>query len=131
MAKTEHYFTRFEPNCYYHIYNQSVDKKPLFTRPSNYLFFLSRLKKYLIELVDVFAYCLLGNHFHLLIRVKERAVDKAVSHAFQQMFQSYAMAFNKQEKRVGTLFQSPFKRVEVKTEAYFNYLVWYIHANPQ
>src|SRR5690606_20583846 len=88
-----------------------------------------RIKKYLIPLVDVYAYNLLGNHFHLLIRVKDTADNKSVSHAFQQMFQSYAMAFNNQEGRVGTLFQTPFKRAEVHSESHFQYLVWYIHAN--
>jgi len=131
MAKTEHYTTRLEPKGIYHIYNRAVGKQQLFTSPANYQFFLDRIKKYLVAVVDVYAYCLLGNHFHLLIRVREGESHKTVSHAFQQMFQSYALAFNKQEGRVGTLFQTPFKRAEVHTEAYFHYLVWYIHSNAQ
>ena len=134
MARTEHYTTRFEPKGIYHIYNRTVDKKPMFTTPANYQYFLERIKKYLLPVSDVYVYNLLGNHFHLLIRVKDTGEDTAhntVSHAFQQMFQSYAMAFNRQQSRVGTLFQTPFKRASVNTGEYFSYLIWYIHANPQ
>ena len=54
-----------------------------------------------------------------------------VSKQFQKFFQSYAMAFNKQHERVGTLFQTPFKRALIDDEDYFSQLVYYIHANPQ
>src|SRR5262245_51119645 len=130
MAKTEHYFTQLKPNGFYHVYNRTVDKKPLFTRPGNFQFFLDRMKKYLADVLDVFAYCLLKNHFHLLVRIKELVTHKTASHSFQLMFQSYAQAFNKQENRVGTLFQTPFKRAEVTSEKYFHYLIWYLHSNP-
>jgi len=101
---------------------------------------------------DTFAYCLLGNHFHCLIRVRgvedlttfeklsnlkkaEQSTSKTshdiVSHQFRKFFQSYAMAFNKQQGRVGTLFQTPFKRVLIDSDIYFTQIVYYIHANPQ
>ena len=54
-----------------------------------------------------------------------------VSHQFQKFFQSYAMAFNKQHNRVGTLFQTPFKRSKISTNDYLVKCVHYIHANPQ
>jgi hypothetical protein len=54
-----------------------------------------------------------------------------VSHQFQKFFQSYAMAFNKQHNRVGTLFQTPFKRVFIYDSDYLTYMVYYVHANPQ
>jgi|ERR1035437_3310210 REP element-mobilizing transposase RayT len=159
MAKKEHYFTQFEPERYYHVYNRSVDLKPMFTQPRNYEFFLERLNKYLTPVLDVYSYCLMNNHFHLLVKIKDwdvfeemnntksdltnldklsnpkpkilPDVHQIVSHRFRKMFQSYAMAFNKQENRIGTLFQTPFKRVCVNNERYFIQLVYYIHANPQ
>lgn len=142
MAKTAHYFTQFELGEFYHIYNRSVDKKPMFKNNGNYIFFLKKYHFYLSQVLDTHAYCLLGNHFHLLVRIKsdlhsandsskQQNTHEVVSHQFRKFFQSYAMAFNKQQNRVGTLFQTPFKRVLVDSEDYFTKLVYYIHANPQ
>lgn len=150
MAYTEHYFTKFEPGCFYHIYNRSVDKKPMFKNDGNYEYFLRRYDQYLSPVIDTYAYCLLGNHFHLLVRIhsseqlaiekdiassttlpKQKTAHEIVSHQFQKFFQSYAMAFNKQHERIGTLFQTPFKRALVDNYSYFTQLVYYIHANPQ
>lgn len=147
MAATEHYYTRFEPGCFYHVYNRSVDKKPMFKNWGNYEFFLRKYDQYLSPVVDTYAYCLLGNHFHLLVRVqdlttfeklsnltnpaKPQTTHDVVSHQFQKFFQSYAMAFNKQHERIGTLFQTPFKRALVDNAGYFTNLVYYIHANPK
>jgi hypothetical protein len=66
-----------------------------------------------------------------LSKQSEPDVSNIVSHCFQKMFQSYAMAFNKKFDRVGTLFQKPFKRNLVDSEDYFTNLILYIHANPQ
>lgn len=160
MALTEHYYTKFFEGQFYHVYNRAVDRKPLFTQEKNYYFFLLRIVKYVIPFVDVYAFCLLGNHFHLLVKIKTLQKDLTtlkelsnqdvnldeeerdqnssecnchyfVSGAFRKMFQSYAMAFNKQEGRVGTLFQTPFKRSWVDTEAYLMQMIYYIHFNPQ
>jgi len=153
----------FEAGGIYHIYNRSIDRKPLFVQERNYVFFLNKLDFYLSPFIDVFAWCLMSNHFHLMARVKDLAdiqknelgklttfqklptlenggveklqtyedVPLIVSHAFQKMFQSYAMAFNVQENRVGSLFQSPLKRNLVDSDEYFTNLVYYIHANAQ
>lgn len=148
MAATEHYYTKFVEGQYYHVYNRSVDKKALFKGNDNYYYFLKKYDEYLSQLVDTFAFCLLGNHFHLLIRIQDLSafriadIDKIeqrqslsahdiVSRQFRKFFQSYSMAFNKQQNRVGTLFQTPFKRVLVDNNHYFRQLVYYIHANPQ
>jgi putative transposase len=154
MAKTEHYYTEFEEGHFYHIYNRTIDKQPMFKSEDNYEFFLKQYDKYLSPVTDTYAYCLLGNHFHILLRVKEdllcspdlttfqklsnlpvadiagKSAHDLVSHQFRKFFQSYAMAFNKQHTRVGTLFQTPFKRVLVSSDAYFTQLVYYIHSNP-
>lgn len=54
-----------------------------------------------------------------------------VSKQLRIFFQSYALAFNIQHKRIGTLFQTPFKRAEINDEFYLSKLIYYIHANPQ
>jgi len=158
MAKTEHYFTRFEEGLFYHVYNRSVDRKPMFFNDGNYEYFLKRYNHYLSPVIDTYAYCLMGNHFHLMMRVRDRMdlttflhhqnsassykmlsnlqqlpfpVHEIVSHQFQKFFQSYAMSFNKQRDRIGTLFQTPFKRVMIEDEADLARVILYIHANPQ
>jgi putative transposase len=155
MAKTEHYYTVFEEGCFYHIYNRTINRQPMFKNEGNFEFFLKQYDKYLSPVTETYAYCLLPNHFHILLRVKENAdafrdlttfqklsnlplaniADKSahglVSHQFRKFFQSYAMAYNKQEDRVGTLFQTPFKRVLVNSDTYFTQLVYYIHSNAQ
>ncbi|KRT17346.1 hypothetical protein ASU31_06660 [Pedobacter ginsenosidimutans] len=140
MAKTEHYYTKFEEGKFYHIYNRSIDSQPLFKSDANYKFFLKKFDQHLSGVLDVYAYCLLGNHFHLLIRVKEDLKDPnannlsihdIVSKQFRIFFQSYALAFNIQHKRIGTLFQTPFKRAKINDEFYLSRLIYYIHANPQ
>jgi putative transposase len=144
MAKKAHYLTHFEAGRFYHVYNRTVDKKPMFKTTRNYEFFLKKYDHYLSPVLDTYAYNLLGNHFHLMVRIKsylELATFKKlptldaltthqiVSHQFQKFFQSYAMAFNKQENRTGALFQEPFKRALIDNDAYFTRLVFYIHTN--
>ena len=153
MPLTEHYFTRFTEGNFFHVYNRSVDRKPLFKNEGNYSFFLNKFDKYLSPVLDIYAYSLLVNHFHFLVSVKKNllevdlttfkklsnanehyqdiTVHDIVSHQFRKFFQSYAMAFNKQQNRIGTLFQTPFKRALIDQQQYLNQLVYYIHTNPQ
>ncbi len=160
MAKTEHYYTEFEDECFYHVYNRTIDRGKLFATDGNFEFFLKRLDSYLSGFVEVYAYCLMDNHFHLLIKVSsdeairtnlatfeeinstkilalkkkeppKKTVHEIISHQFKKFFQSYAMAYNKQQGRVGTLFQTPFKRVKIDYDVYFTSIIKYIHTNPR
>lgn len=164
MAKKEHYFTRFENDAIYHVYNRTIDRKPMFKSDENYAFFIRQFDKYLSEYVKIYAYNLLGNHFHFMIQIndltdltvlkseknlatfesqtdlttfekfsnlKTKTTHDIVSHQFKKFFQSYAMAFNKQHNRIGTLFQTPFKRVRVEDENYLCELASYIITNAQ
>ncbi len=147
MAYTEHYYTKFEEGQFYHIYNRSVGNQVLFKGDDNFSFFLKKYNDYLGGVVETYAYCLLPNHFHLFIRVRElsevnlikpltgieseeQSIHNLVSRQFQKFFQSYALAFNKQQQRSGTLFQTPFKRALVSDDSYFTQIIFYIHANP-
>lgn len=150
MAKKEHYYTRFENDGIYHVYNRTVDRKPMFKSDRNYDFFIRQFDKYLSNYIKIYAYNLLGNHFHFMIKVndlndlttfkkvsnlesqnQEKSTHEIVSHQFKKFFQSYAMAFNKEHNRIGTLFQTPFKRVRVEEENYLKELVCYINTNAQ
>ena len=111
LAQTAHYYTKFEEGKFYHVYNRTVDQKPMFRSNDNYAFFLRKYNHYLSPVIYTYTYCLLGNHFHLLIRVKDvsdiqlkdivtseefnKPIHEIVSHQFQRFFQSYSMAFNK------------------------------------
>lgn len=135
MAHLEHYHTKFEQGNFYHIYNRSIDKKLLFKSSENYEFFLRRWMKYMGECLDVYAYCLMGNHYHFLVNVRciktSGSTHDHIAHNLQRLFQSYALAFNHQHARSGTLFQKPYKRVHVDSEVYVSKLIYYIHNNPQ
>ena len=136
--------TALHPNTIFHIFNRGINGAQVFFEEKNYPYFLQQYGNYVHPFVETFSYCLLGNHFHLLIRVRsEEALDQVikkntdkpyywhVSNAFSSWLQSYTRAMNKMYNRTGALFESPFKRLAVMEESYFSSLVAYIHQNPQ
>lgn len=128
MKKVDYYIPLYKDHLY-HIYNRGNGKENIFFEERNYFYFLSQYEKYLFELLDTFAYCLLPNHFHLLVRPKVNNPEK-VAEQFRKLFISYSMSINKQEKRKGNLFQRGFKRKIIENEKYFYSAVYYIHSNP-
>ena len=140
------YATRLQPGCYYHIYNRGNNRENIFVENRNYPYFLSLYAKHVAPHVDTLAYCLLRNHFHLLIRVKDDAEQRperfkrsgrslddldATTRGFTSLFSAYAMAINKATRRRGKLFQEHFGRIQVTSDEYLTNLVFYIHFNPQ
>lgn len=117
---------------YIHVYNRTINDESLFYKPDNYIYFLNRYKKYLNPYVDTLAYCLLPNHFHLLIRPRKAIENQntTVSNQFRKFFISYVQAINKQEDRNGSLLQKNFKRKRIKTMTQIIWLIYYIHRNP-
>jgi REP element-mobilizing transposase RayT len=71
MAKAIHYQTPLESSKFFHIYNRAIGKDLLFLTDENYRYFLQKYNEYLSDYVETYAYCLMGNHFHFLIRVKD------------------------------------------------------------
>ena len=123
---------------YYHIFNRGNNRETIFREQRNYFYFLKLYEKYIPLVADTFAYCLLPNHFHLLVRVKtgEEKVTSGLrvknpGQQFGNLFNAYTKAFNKVYQRTGSLFEKPFKRIEVTSDAYFRRLIAYIHQNPQ
>jgi putative transposase len=142
--------TNLDFGKYYHIYNRGINGCNLFYTQENYHHFLRLYEKYIGPIAETYAWVLLKNHFHLLVRIKDKSeIDlsqlptpvhsevpvnarklKAIHMYFSDLFNAYSQAINKQEHRTGSLFQRPFKRIEVRNETYFKHLIIYIHLNP-
>jgi REP element-mobilizing transposase RayT len=124
-----------ETECYYHIFNRAVYKNQLFVNDGNYEYFLKLVDKYLSEVVTIYSYCLLPNHFHFLVKTKAEVSNpestELISKRFNSLFSAYAQAFNKQQKRYGGLFQRPYRRKKINDTAYLKSVTVYIHRNPQ
>lgn len=142
---------RYYENGIYHVYNRGVDKRIIFIDRDDYLAFLHLLKtalsispkggstpfgivpmkeyerKNFYGKIDLLAYCLMPNHFHLLLKQHD---SRAMTEFMRSICTSYGMYFNKKHKRVGSLFQGIFKAIDIEED---NYLLWvsrYIHRNP-
>ncbi|OGG45611.1 hypothetical protein A2673_00025 [Candidatus Kaiserbacteria bacterium RIFCSPHIGHO2_01_FULL_50_13] len=79
------------------------------------------------SLVDVLAYSLLPNHFHLVVREKG---DGGITTFMRKVCTGYSMYFNLKYDHSGTLFQGPFKSSHIDTDPYFNWIFAYVHLNP-
>ena len=185
---------------YYHVYNRGINRQNLFIEDRNFRYFLELYAKHITPIAHTFAYCLLYNHFHFLVRIKTIAeqmkdlagietkdlagietkdltgfenlsgleaseapnltglgdlsgfggdlsgfggdlsgfggdlsgfTPKKPSQQFSNMFNAYTKAINNGYKRSGPLFERPFDRREVTSDAYFLHLITYIHQNSQ
>ena len=139
-------------DTYYHIYNRGVNGENIFIEERNYDLFLKLFEKHLLPVTDLFAYCMLRNHFHILVRVRsedeiKETLNKTltptirglgfdslgsnyVSIRFSNFFNAYAKTINKAYSRTGSLFQHPFGRVPITTDRQFWNVIAYIHQNP-
>ncbi len=127
----------------YHIYNRGNNGETIFRQRENYLYFLKLFAKHFHLHALTYAYCLMPNHFHFLVRIKSReevveayrrgeeTSPPTPSQAFGNLCNAYTKAVNKRFGRTGSLFENPFGRIEVDSEGYFLNLVTYIHRNPQ
>ena len=119
--------TEFRAGEYYHVYNRGHNFQPIFFELENYIFFLKQIRHYLIPAIsDIVAYCLMPNHYHLLLHLK----SDNFSQTMQMFGLSYVKAINKRYHRVGSLFQGPFQAIRIDNERYLIHLSRYIHLNP-
>ena len=118
---------QFEAGQIYHIYNRGCNREPIFASRENSIYFLGRLRLYLTrDVASVLAYCLMPNHYHLLVHLKRDELQTAM----HRVGVSYSKAFNVQQSRVGPLFQGPFQAILVDGDEYLLGLTRYIHRNP-
>ncbi len=141
---------QFAENEYYHLYNRGVEKRAIYLDDADYKRFIEllyaantatpvhlrdikRAHKSIYQwdrgepLVAIGAYCLMPNHFHILVTP---LVDKGVSIFMNKLGTSYSMYFNRKYKRTGSLFEGKFKAKWADTDEYLKYLFAYIHLNP-
>lgn len=132
-------------NSYYHIYNRGVGREDIFRAEQDYKIFLHFLKRYLTkppespnqvrplwrsdlyDKINLIAYCLVPNHFHLMVK---QTVKEAIAKFMQALSNSYVRYFNEKYERFGPLFQGRYKAVLVKDDSYLLHLTRYIHSNP-
>lgn len=129
---------------FYHLYNRGNDKRTIFLDEKDYEHFLYLMYIFNtsinIELrnidenfdrgetiVDIGAYCLMPNHFHILISEK---IDGGISKYMLKLMTGYSMYFNKKYERTGKLYEGVFKSTHIDNDRYLKYLYSYIHLNP-
>jgi len=140
----------FEPGTIFHVYNHGNAEDNIFRDEENYRYFLKRYSHYLYPVVKTYAFCLLPNHFHLMVEVRsvgqlkkfyqEKYPDKdpqsfrnfadLVSNQFKNFLISYSKSFNKKYNRRGSLFLDNIKRKPITDKTYYSNLITYIHLNP-
>src|SRR3989338_8589941 len=146
--------TPFVDGEYYHVFNRGVDKRKIFLNPRDYERFLFLLgacndkvpllnstyfykglnsleelfkNKERNKLVEVLSFCLMPNHFHLLLRQRDKG---GISKFLQKISTGYTMYSNNKNKRTGSLFQGPFKAKHIDDDEYLETAIRYIHLNP-
>jgi putative transposase len=134
----------FAPGEYYHLYNRGTEKRRIFLDEQDYDHFLFLMyvcnTAKSIELrnvgenfdrgetiVDIGVYCLMPNHFHLLVHEK---IEAGISKYMLKLMTSYSMYFNKKYERTGKLYEGVFKSTHAGTDRYLKYLYSYMHLNP-
>ncbi|WP_417942641.1 transposase [Flavobacterium sp. RS13.1] len=125
----------FEAGQYYHVYNRGNNGENIFVEEKNYNYFLEKLKKYILPIADVYAYCLLKNHFHIVLRIKDKITlpekfKEKIHLPFSNLFNSYSKSINKAYDRTGSLFQEHLQRNRIENENYLKQLIVYVHLNP-
>ena len=105
---------KFTNNQIFHIYNQGNNRERIFFNDSNYLYFLTKVRTYLLPFGKMINYCLMPNHFHILFYLEQLKVEingknMACNQAIGFMLMSYTKAINIQQHRSGSLFRSKTK----------------------
>jgi len=128
-----------EPDRIYHVYNHAINNENLFRNADNYVYFLKLYKKHISAVAHTFAYCLMPNHFHFLVRIKSESellqlfkpdmVSAGISQIFGNLFNAYTKAINKTFVRKGTLYNEEFNRKLIDKHDYLQKSVLYIHNN--
>lgn len=114
-------------NCLYHITSRGDDRKKIFVHDRDYQKFLEYLKSAKDKFkFYLYAYCLIGNHYHLLLEI----TSPNLSRIMQYVNTAYTAYYNTKHKRSGHLFQGRFKSILVEADSYFAELTRYIHLNP-
>ena len=131
---------------YYHIYNRGINSCNLFKEKENYEYFLNLYDQYISPVAETFAWVLMPNHFHFLVRIKEESEIisdltgfqnlsglvklKPPHQHFSNLFNAYSKSVNKRYFRHGALFERPFQRKKINNADHLKQVILYIHHNP-
>ena len=135
---------KLEPGRMYHIWTHANGDENLFREDKNYTYFLEKYSRYIEPVAETFAYCLMPNHLHLMVRVKDEeevlkflrvkrsnpkltlqgfetlgGFSNVISRQFSHLFNGYTQAYNKVYDRKGSLFIPNFKRKLIDSDIYF------------
>lgn len=131
---------RWMPDACYHLYNRGNNRGRVFFEDRDYLFFLKQVRKFILPCAELLAYCLMPNHFHLLVRVRPVSTSEVegptsevgcLSRAMMRLLVSYTKKINMNRGRVGALFAGQFQAKHVDVDPYLLHLTRYMHLNPQ
>ena len=114
----------FEQNHLYHVFNQGNNHEKVFYSEKNYELFISKLRELILPYADVLAWCLMPNHFHLMLYIKKTEIEipdgrkidaivkyRTLNNAIAIILRSYTKAINKEYDRSGSLFRQKTKAV--------------------
>lgn len=135
----------YESESFYHVYSRGVDRQVIFRDVSDKHHFLKIIARHLDpsdsttktdgarydkfdNSVELLCYCLMDNHFHLLIYLK--GDSDSVGRYMRAVLTAYTMYFNKKYMRQGPLFQSVYKASRISHDSYLTHISRYIHMNP-
>lgn len=128
---------QFLTNEFYHIYNRGNNKNLIFFEDRNYQYFLKKIKKELDAYCNLLAYCLMPNHYHLLVQVKPTEEKTYLNNhplirKIGSLQSSYTRAIQKQNNTSGSLFQQKTKAklIDTSSSKYLLSCLHYIHQNP-
>ncbi len=144
-----------ESGYVYHLWTHANGGENLFRCEDNYNYFLAKYLQHVHPVVDTYAYCLMPNHLHLMVKVKSEeeileflrkkreepnltlqgfqtlgGLPAIISRQFSHLFNGYTQAYNKKYNRKGSLFIPNFRRKQIDSDEYFVRLIAYIHNNP-
>src|ERR1043166_8757417 len=115
------------PGAVHHVIVRGIERRPIFLGPADYQFFMNRLNKFVqITGAHCFAWVLMPNHFHLVLRTGPMPLSRLMS----RLLTSYAVTFNRRHLRSGYLFQNRYRSILCEEAAYLLELVRYVHLNP-
>jgi putative transposase len=148
------YFQIYESNKFYHIYNHACGDKNLFNTHEDYIDFLEKYDKYFSQIFHLVAYCLMPNHFHFLIKVREESdvkfilinnvdskakedylaqsisLNSLIEDQYRRLYSAYAIKYNKKHNETGQLFLKKHKRISINEDTRLKHILCYIHHNP-
>jgi putative transposase len=142
------YHDQLQPDRIYHIFNRAHGKEAMFRETTNYKYFLQKYAQHIVPIADTFAYNLIPNHFHFMLRIKPfkhiadwyekmkcrplrepNLIPRFLMQQFSNWQNGYAKAYNRMYERKGGLFMRSLKRVEIMSDMQFCSTIFYVHKN--